>query len=454
MSILETFYILFKGDTTDLKKGQKEAVKLSQELQDKIKSTNADTQDLGVSFLDLAQKAAGALGVVVGVGAAVKSVFSAEQQANQIGLFSKNLGVGVEQVDALSQATQRFGGTLESALGTAKQIQLGLTFQTPYGAGGDFTPVPTQLSIVARQYGIKAVPGMSVKDFYDEVNKKFQGLAPNQSFKIGAALGLDDSTILLLQQTTSEYNRIYEENKKIGLVTQENTDKARVFYQQWADITQETRNVSIEVGTVLLSNIKEIGAAFVIVGGIIATVLAPEIVAFTVALAVANAPVIAIGAAIAGVWALIHYGPDLVRMLENAFGVFFGKMQEWGSDALSTFKDWWGWLGKIINGVENFNPFKSRPTKDGQDQIDQYNKEELMYRAAKAIKSASSSSISAQSGSSIANSAGSNNNSVKIDNITVHTQATDAEGISSAIGGSLNKHINNTINNFNTSVRA
>lgn len=475
MSILDQFYILFKADTSDLEKGQKTALKSTSELQDKIKSTNADTLDLGASFIDLAQKAASAIGVVIGLGAAVKSIYSAEQNAQTIGLFSQTTGEAVGHVDALAQANMRFGGTLETTLGTLKRLKEGLTFLTPYGGVGDATPLPTQLALTARQYGIRVAPGTTIQNFLDEVHNKFKGQDPARNLKIGEALGFDEAFIRTLQQSDEEYNKLRESIAKIGTETANDAESVFKWNQQWAEFSQQIGVIERSVGgpildglTELIKGFKELGEAILIVAtgvyavgaafeaaGII-TWAAPTagLLAPLAALAVAYWPLLLIIAAIGAIWALLRYGPEIASMLGAAFGAFFTKMKEWGSDVVQVFKDLFGWAGKIIQSIQNFSLWKKSsdgPTPEGQGQIDEYKKQEMILRAHRAITGASSSPFSSQGGSVIN---GQRSSSVHIEKLEVHTQATDAEGVASAIGSSLQKHINFAINNYNSSVLA
>ena len=54
MSILETFYVLFKSDASDLKKGADEAEKTTKRLNETLKGTLAESGKIGASFLDIA----------------------------------------------------------------------------------------------------------------------------------------------------------------------------------------------------------------------------------------------------------------------------------------------------------------------------------------------------------------------------------------------------------------
>ncbi len=256
-----------------------------------------------------------------------------------------------------------------------------------------------------------------------------------------------------------------------GVQTKDDSDAIFQFNKQLNDASQKIgvleRAIAgpfLTILTALLSPIDEVSdglkdlvTAIKAVGVVLGTVAAGVAIGF----AIATSPVLifigvvgAAAAAVAGLWALLHYGREIPHLLGAAFGVFFTKMKEWGGDVIQIFKDLFGWAGKIIQSVENFSFWKksSGPTSDGKSQLDQYNQQEQMLRAARgAINGAASSPLSRNPGVSGSNSA---NSSVQIGSIVVHTQATDAEGIASAIGGNLQKHINFAINNFNTSVLA
>lgn len=476
MNILDTFYILFKGDTSNLEKGQKTAMKSTSDLQEKIKTTNADSLDLGASFLDLAQKAASAISVVVGLGAAVKSVFSAEQNAQTIGLFSQTTGEAVGNIDALSQANMRFGGSVQQTLGTLKSLKEGLTFLTPYGGVGDATPLPTQLALTARQYGISVKPGMTVDQFLNQVHNKFKGRDPARNLKIGQALNLDEATIRNVQQTDDAYYKLKNSVAALGTQTQADSDKIAKFNQQWAEFSQQVGVFERAIGgpivsflTELLKDLKQIGEAVAIAAAgfgtlyvilaafgittLIAPIAALAAAFFTLALGIIAAtwPFLLFAAAVAGIFALIHYFPEILKSLGNLFDDVFGKkIKKTIDDVVYAVKELFGWIGKVAEGIEKFSLWKSGTGGEGQAMRDRYNQEEMILRAHRALSGASSSPFSSSSGAVTNN----KSSAVHIEKLEVHTQATDAEGIASAIGGSLNKQMNYAINNFNSSVLA
>lgn len=456
MSILDTFWILFKSDTSDLEKGHKKAEKSTKDLKDKVKDTNSDIQDLGASFLDLATKAAAAFGIVIGVGAAINSVFGTEKQALNIGFFAENTGLAVGKVDALAQATTRYGGTLEGVLNTLDAVQQGLTFQSPYAPAGDKSYAPTPLAIQAAQFGIALAPGVSVENFYDQLHNKFKNQPAALNEKQGKILGLDLATIRMLQDTDEMYGKIKKDVGDIGVLTDANTQAARQFYMTWGDINQIVREFELILGTKILDFFNNLPAlieknkvqfealteAARIFGIVALLALSPIIVSMLVL----AAPLI-IAIALFGALYLAIYN------IKSGFASFFKDINAWGQYIVNIFKDLYGWVSKIITAVESFNPFgKKGASKEGLSQKDAFDQEEKLYRAQMTLRGASASPITTRPGGLSGNNTSAT--SVHVGSITVHTQATDADGIASAIGNGLTKHINNTINNYSTDVRA
>ena len=88
MSILETFYLLFKADTSDLKKGAEDAEKTTKKLDDSLQSIGKGSQKVGQSFLELARAAAGILGVSAAAYKVLSGVSEAARISNELGQAS------------------------------------------------------------------------------------------------------------------------------------------------------------------------------------------------------------------------------------------------------------------------------------------------------------------------------------------------------------------------------
>ncbi len=209
MSILETFYILFKSDSTDVKKGVDEVQKLAKQTAENLEKVDKGTEKIGKSFLELAKSAAQFLGASYAAYKVFGSLIAATDNAAQLGMVSKALGVNVEQLDAWGKAVQRTGGTAEGFQQSLKSLSEHL--------GG------------SAQIALKVLPQLA---------DVFQKIGRIRSFQYGKMLGLDESTILLLQQGRREVEAQIARQKELGVVTERDTEIAIKYKQSVREVGQ------------------------------------------------------------------------------------------------------------------------------------------------------------------------------------------------------------------------
>ncbi len=200
MSILDTFYILFKSDASEVKKGAEEAQKATQNLQDKLKSTDKSAEHLGESFLSATHSALGLVAGIVSVGTVLSGLHSAVSNVEQLGDASRSLGVNVTALDAWGHAVQRTGGSAQE-------------FQS---------------SLVSLADHLKTTPAIALKSlplFADAFSRMNQA----QANMYGKSLGIDQGTIYLLQQGRREVEDTIKQQQKLGLVTKEDVEITRKF---------------------------------------------------------------------------------------------------------------------------------------------------------------------------------------------------------------------------------
>jgi hypothetical protein len=149
------------------------------------------------------------------------------------------------------------------------------------------------------------------------------------------------------------------------------------------------------------------------------------------------------------VGAIIDHFKMLFRVGE-ALGQFMAKLWEDPAQAFSDF------LNLILNGIKTIvNALPGLSTVLGALGIDTSIKTTGGAVAAgqAAVGQASASPLAAQTSGSISNSKSSNKNtSVQVGKVEVQTQATDAAGISRAIGGSLETQMRQAVNNFDDGI--
>lgn len=175
MAVLDTLYILFKGDASSVKKSAGEA-------ETAIKS-----------FLNVF----GGIASAATVFAAFKSSIN---EVTSIGNLSRELNVNVESLDAWGHAVQRTGGTAEQFQSTLKSL--------------------------SEHFG--TTPGTALQ-LLPKLADTFSRLNQFQANAYGKSLGIDQSTIYLLQQGRREVEDTIRQQKNLGLVTQEQVEITRKY---------------------------------------------------------------------------------------------------------------------------------------------------------------------------------------------------------------------------------
>jgi len=174
MSILETFYILFKGDSTDVKKAAKESDQAVQSLEGSLNTTfrkvTTETTKVNKSFYELARAAVAFVGATTAAYTVFHKTIAASELAAELGVTSRALGVNASELDAWGQAVQRTGGTAEGFQHSLKSLS------EHFGTSAAVT--------------LKALPKLA---------DAFSKLGNYRAQYYGKLLGIDEAAILLLQ---------------------------------------------------------------------------------------------------------------------------------------------------------------------------------------------------------------------------------------------------------------
>jgi hypothetical protein len=313
-SILETFYVLFESDSAEVKKGAKDAKKSTDDLNKSLKSTDQVSGKVGNEFVRMVSAAGGMLAAAFSVGAIVSATMAAANYADELGDLGDAVGANVSDLDVWGRAVKLSGGTAEGFQGTVKTMTAALA---------DFaTKGTSRAAPFFQDLGIKMVDAQGkARNFMDilpEIADSFQGLSKAESFGIGQKMGLDQGTIMLLQQGRREVDIMIAKQKELGAVTKEDAEIASNFNDQWDMTTMAFRSLFTQVGSSILPAMTAVMKVFERVGiffrknsdfitGILmalgAAVLyfvVPPLITAGIAAAVAFAPFLLMGAVIAG----------------------------------------------------------------------------------------------------------------------------------------------------------
>lgn len=323
MSVLDTFFILFESDSSEVKKGAEDAKKTTDNLNQSLKQTDKISGKVGNEFVRMLQAASGLIAGALSVGAIVSATMAAADYSDGLGELSEALGIATEDLDIYGRVVKLSGGTSEGFQSTVKGMTAALA---------DFaTKGTSRAAPFFEELGIKMVDAKgkarSFMDIMPEIADSFEKMSNAESFGIGQKMGLDDGTIMMLQRGRREIDIMIKKQKELGAVTKEDAEIAGKFNDQWDITTMAFKSLFVQVGssvlpafTAVLKILEKVGTFFrknseFITGLLIALgaaimffVVPPLLTAAGAAIALA-APFIIAGLAVAalvGLFALLY----------------------------------------------------------------------------------------------------------------------------------------------------
>ena len=463
MSLLSTFAILFE---TDARQATRETENFSDALDDVEDSAEgaAEASDLFASMGQRAGSAASSAAKDIAkmaaayftVNAVVDGIIDNALGIDTIGKLSQTLDFNIVKLDAWGAATERNGGSAEAFRGTIESLQGSLQDISITG-GGEIINTLAMIGIQATKANGEIKGAFEI---LPEIADAFSKMSTAQSFAFGKRLGLDQGTILTLQQSRYEVDKLVERQKALGGVTKEGYEAAAIFNDQWDDSKRSFNALWLSANSTilpLLSNmlsgiekitvfIKEnqtlVEGFFIGVGGVITAAYLPAIwgaigstLIFIATLAWVAAPFVVIAAAVAAVgvgiailyedfqaWSngsksaigeVLKAFEDLKSNIKGVFDIMFGALT----------KDWRRLVDFIDGTSFDFFDFSGKPDT-GSGFADKYGGSANNNALAQATIANYSATNLNQGGSSV-------NQRTQQNNINIGGSTVDARGMSS-----------------------
>lgn len=203
----------------------KEAKKGMQDVTSTIKSSMQNiTSTLQGGFASVSK-------IFTGFGAALMGAFSVgsafgtwKEQAAELGGVSRRLKMSIEDVQGWTGAIGKFGGSAHDFEGTLRGLNGQLARMATIGRSRAGTLLQS-LGIDAGEVGRQR----NALDVLTELAGVMEQMAPDEARGIGAALGLDPSTIMLLQQGRDGMKDLIRQKKEDAVYTQEDADAVKAY---------------------------------------------------------------------------------------------------------------------------------------------------------------------------------------------------------------------------------
>ena len=488
MNVLETFYILFKANTDDVKRGKKEVAESLSDIEKGTKNTDKATKELGQSL--------------AGIGSIIKNVASSFGEAEIARFFIDGIAKAERFNDALYKQSKVTGVSVNNLAVLGGAV-------ASLGYSGD-----EARASITKLYNEYAAFGMSdrLKDLpatLKAINKNWHdlNLTSAQMQTQGLRMGFDQGMIELLKQTPEEFQKIIDKQKELNGETEKSGKAAREFGKSWDNLSATVTTAFSQAGEIvlpILTSFMDIITYLITAGNKLHAVFSEISTGFSNFARFRNVFTSAASPQKKSEAKGINSAEDAGNYLvskglspNEAKGIVANLMREsnlsagavgdngaaygiaqWHKDRQKDFKSFSGkdiqgsstqeQLDFILHELNNkekkagdalhgaaspadagwlFSKLYERPANgDAEASL------RAMAAAKLNLDMAGASSISAMSsGATLASAnspAGPQSNSVTVQTLNVHTQATDADGIAAAIGSSLNNHMRMTLNNW------
>lgn len=436
--ILETFYVLFKNNSSDLIKGNKDAEKSTKQLGENLKNTGEDATKLGEQYVKMVEGATAALTGLVSFRAIASGLFKASDINSDLQLQSNLLGQNVVSLKAYGAAVETLGGNAADFRSNIQGI-----FEDISSKGGRLPAIDT------------------IIEKFRTVLKTAGGDVSQQQFLFGK-LGISSQSLKsLILLPDKEYTDVIAKQKELAANTEEGAKVAREFQKTWSDVGHSLDSVFTVVGTDVLPTFQDFSSllirffdylkdnkglaeGFFITAASGVTILSAAIVS---SLIPALGGLVAASGGVAAVLAPLAALADVgVRGHNSLLGQGARKIAAL-LDA-KIYED----EGMLTDGPSKKDSFRITSEAIGANES-AIMAQQRMLRNVGRVKTSLLDADSTQFGL-LGNTTSNNSKSinVKIDNINVQTDASNSSEISQGISNNLLSHIRATMANLDDGV--
>jgi len=488
-SVLETFFILFQTDAEDVEEGAKKARGATDKLDESIGGADKGTVQLGKKFNNLATQAVAAFASVFAVTSLIAGAKGITTQSTELNRLSEILGESAAEIVNWGRAVESVGGDSSAFEGSLKSLNKSMAEALISGSSG--------ASIALMKLGVSARDSngdlRSILDLLPDIAKSFENLDRLQALSLGQELGLDEGTILLLMKGGRETERLVARQRKLNIVTDEQTAKLAALGIKWREYSNLLgSNAQVIVATLIpvfemleraffdivavIQGNQELIMTFFTGLGIVLSVVAANAIAAVIPFVLMAA---AIGVAIFLVGAIFNDIMAFAKGQDSILGqaaerwVFVGAAIEGVKAALNFlldgYKELWKFISSIdwggvfdglvegaisaldfveeflgLGGIKGANGNGKKGARGGTagDAL------ALGQDALSGITAAPIAAFTASNAAGGTNQEINKSTSVSIANLTIETQAGDAEGIASSITDQLTTQLQIAIDSF------
>lgn len=378
-NIVDALIVTMGLDNSDYERGMNEVEDRTRQFSERAprdveRGLNSIEQRFGATFQGILRTFIAPLTAALGT----MGIFSQyTQTADRIGKTAARIGASAEDLQAFGEAAKRAGGSVEGFMSSFESLNGQIQRMQAMGGKGRLTPILEQLGISATENGkakdtfqiLRELAGAS-----ERIGKqKFAGLA--------RFLGLDQGTIMLLQQGRIALDEVIKRQKELGVYTKQDFEITAKFNDAVSDLQQSFKQLAAPILQVITPALTKIAKwltkivqtfrehqGFIVAGlTVIAATMSGVLLKAAIALGAALMPLLLPIAAIAGLGLIFD---DIATYAEGGETAFQGlweaigtpedfkavgkAVQDFASDVWKTISG----LAKDVGAVDFIKPFK------------------------------------------------------------------------------------------------
>lgn len=224
-------------------KADKNAEKLANTIVKGSQQAEKAAEKASQKYEKMAKKAVVFLGQYIALKKTFSAVMGFAKEGEELSRMAQLSGTSAGSIEKLGIALKNYGGSASSASSTLGKLNRQME-DLKFGK-------KNKLGQAAIQYGLD-INAATPEDMLRNIAKRMEGMGALQQVNMGRMLGLDDATIMLLQQGLEGVNRELEKAGKLTVFSKEDIENATKMQRAYREFQERFEQLKATLNRGLL----------------------------------------------------------------------------------------------------------------------------------------------------------------------------------------------------------
>lgn len=218
-----------RQEAKKLAESEREAARAAKELERDTKAAGKAASQSSREYEKFARKAVTFLGQYLAIKKTFSAVMGFAAEGEQLARMAQLSGTSAEAIEKLGIALKNYGGSASSASSVLGKLNKQME-DLKFGKGG-------KLGQAAIRYDLD-ISAKTPEDMLRNIAKRMEGMGALQQVNMGRMLGLDDSTIMFLQQGLEGVNRELEKAGSLTVFSKEDIENSKKMQRSYREFQE------------------------------------------------------------------------------------------------------------------------------------------------------------------------------------------------------------------------